>query len=715
VQMGLRGKVLTYLLVGGLAFGGITLAVANNILEQIKVELSRYAAERYVQYNREKTLGGIQADLALATKMADTDVLRRWMLNPRDVATADAAIKELRSLIRLYSTHETFVATKSTGGYYQIDAKALDIPDSAVLKPLNILSRDDKDDIWFFNTLAQKEPFNLNVDYNDKLKATKLWINVVAKNGNEPIGVVGTGIDISKFINEFVKTSEKGITGIYFNAEGAIQGHANTALIAQNAPVAMAEADKTIWNLFPRIGEQEQLRQAIAALGVNQEVTRTVTLTVDGQERIGAVAYIAPLKWYTLAILDHTAVTGSGHFAPILLTLALSLVAGAVLTFIASNRLILQPLRSITSATRRVTEGDYSARLSEDRRDEIGDLAVNFNRMASTLVETQRLAKSNIYKISTEMQSAQSFAELAQTFFTHVAPLIDLGQGSFYRLDNGTAQLLLCGGYGRIEGASPDAKIALGSGLVGQCAVERRMLCIESLPADYVGIGSVLLTATPCCLVLRPIMSSDHLLGVLELALLEPLDEAGTTVIDGLMPALAMCIEIIERTERMKRLLVAAQEQTEAMEAQQILIAEREALLKQILEDSPAAVTMVTERGEQLFANRRFADMLGLSSEAIKKRRSSEFWAEPENRSNFIAALKERGQVNDYEAKFRRDDGKEIWVLINTRWVKQEGQHLLLTWMYEITERKQAEDAMRKAQKNVEDTTKTESAPLAPT
>lgn len=695
MQMGLRGKVLTYLLVGGLAFGGITLAVVDNILGRIKVDLSSYAAERYVQYHREKTLGGIQADLALANKMADTDVLRRWMLNPRDATTADAAIKELRSLVRLYSTHEAFVATKSTGGFYLVNTKALENIEPAALKPLNILAKNDKDDIWFFNTLTQKEAFNLNVDYNEKLNVTKLWINVVAKDGNEPIGVVGTGIDISRFIDEFVKTSEKGITGIYFNAEGAIQGHANPALIAQNSPVEMAKADKTIWNLFPKITEQEQLREVIAALGTSQSATRAITLTVDGQQRVGAVAYIAPLKWYTLALLDQTSVAGSGYFTPILLILALSLVIGTILTFIISNRLIVQPLLKITSATCRVAEGDYSARLPEDRGDEIGNLAINFNRMASTLVESQRLAKSNISKIATELQRAQSFAELAQTFFTHVAPLIDLGQGSFYRVENGKSQLLLCGGYGRIEGASPDAEITFGSGLVGQCAIERRTLCIENPPADYVRISSVLAAAPPCCLVLHPIMSSDHLLGVLELALLKPLDEASTIVINGLMPVLAMCITIIERTEKMQRLLAATQEQAEALVAQQALITESEARLKQILEDSPAAVTMVTEGGEQLFTNRRLADMLGLSPEALKKRRSSEFWAQPEERSRFIAAMKEFGRVDDYEAKFRRDDGKEIWVLVNTRRVEQGGQRLLLTWMYEITERKQAEDAAK--------------------
>jgi two-component system sensor histidine kinase/response regulator len=135
--------------------------------------------------------------------------------------------------------------------------------------------------------------------------------------------------------------------------------------------------------------------------------------------------------------------------------------------------------------------------------------------------------------------------------------------------------------------------------------------------------------------------------------------------------------------------------------------------LKQILEDSPAAVTMVTEDGEQLFTNRRLADMLGVTPELLKTRRSSEFWANPQDRSTFIALMKEKGRVDDFEARFRRHDGKLIWVLLNTRWIIRDGKRNLLTWMYEITERKVAEEAMREAQQLAEDAAKTKSDFLA--
>ncbi|MDP1525315.1 MAG: response regulator [Rhodocyclaceae bacterium] len=717
MHWGLREKALAYLLAGGLAIGLLTFGMVNSVLDTIKHELAGYAAERYVQYHREKTLGGIQADLALALKMADTEVLRRWMRTPQNPDVAEAAIKELRSLTNLYSTHEAFVASKPTGLFYLINAKTLDIPDPLALKAVDTLVKGEDDDIWFFNTLAQSAPYNLNVDHNVKLGMTKLWINVVVKEGQVPLGVVGTGIDISKFINDFVKTHEKGITGLFINADGAIQGHVDETLIALNAPVGDVKKESTIWNLLPDATEQQQLRAAMENVLQGKRATEVISLTLDGKRQVAAIAYLAPLKWFTVAVLDQDAVAGTGHFKPITVILLLALLMAAALVFVLGNRAVVLPLRRIAAATHQLAEGDYSVRLPETRQDEVGDLAIAFNRMAATLVESQQLVKANSSAISTALQRAQTHGELAQVFFSHVAPLIHLGQGSFYRVAaevGADGRLLqLCGGYGRIEGMAPEANIDFGSGLLGQCAEDRRPIIIDHPPADYIRIGSVLGTATPVSIILQPVISTDKLLGVLELALLQPLDEAGTALIESLLPVIAMCLEIIARTERTQRLLEATKEQAEALEAQQAKITENEARLKQILEDSPAAVTMVSAEGEQVFANRRLADMLAIPLDQIMSRRSTGFWADPHDRTLFLKQMMETHRVDDYEARFRRDDGQEIWVLLNTRWIEQDGRRLLLTWMYEITARKQAEEVMRKAQQIAEDAAKTKSDFLA--
>ncbi len=713
--MGLRGKALTYMMVGGLLIGGLTLAVVSRIQDRSKSELTRQAAERYVLLHKERTLGAIQGDLALANKMADSEALRTWVLNPKNAAITPAAMRELASFLSMYSRKLAFLSSAAEMSFYYVDAKAMAAINKAPLKITETLSKDDPDDSWFFSTLAQPDAYVFNVDYNDTLKMMGLWINVVMKDAGKPIGVVGTGIDITQFIADFVKAQDAGVTAMFVTDDGVIQGHTDATLIALNAVAKDGiKKESILWNHLSQEEEKTRLREAMASVKSGNKSSAVLTLDLDGRKQVVALSYIAPLKWYNLAAFDDSATVGSGQTLPIMLLFLGAILAGGTLILVGGNRLIILPMKRIAEATQQVADGDYSVRLTEDRQDEIGELSTAFNRMAETLVDSERQIKSNISVISTELQRAESFEALARTLFTHIAPLIALGQGSYYRLTEGNRPTLqLCGGFAPIGEQVLEREIAPGSGLLGQCVLDQRLMIIDNPPPDYLKAGSALMTASPAAIVLVPIKSTSSLLGVLELATLKPFDDIGRALIDRLLPVLAMCMEIIARTERTQRLLEATKEQAEALETQQALISENEARLKQILEDSPAAVTMVSAEGEQVFANRRLADMLGVPLDQIKSRRSTQFWADPHDRTHFMQKMMTDHRVDDYEAKFRRDDGKEIWVLLNTRWVEQGNQRLLLSWMYEITERKQAEDAMRQAQQLAEDAAKTKSDFLA--
>ena len=327
-------------------------------------------------------------------------------------------------------------------------------------------------------------------------------------------------------------------------------------------------------------------------------------------------------------------------------------------------------------------------------------------------IEAQMKQASALAELAPKLQTASSFKELGQVLLSGLSHHVDIAQGSLYRSrENQT--LHLCGSYARPSGDVLPEQIGLGEGLVGQCALDVQPILIEKPSAGYLQVGSALSGGDPAAILILPVTNNNSLLGVVELAILHALDGDERRLIDSLLPMLALCMEILNRNEQTHTLLAATQEQAAALAAQQHINQENEARLRQILEDSPAAVTMVTEDGQQLFTNRRLADLLGVPADQLKKRLSSEFWANPEDRTRFVMAMKTLGRVDDYEAQFRRDDGRLIWVLLNTRWVEQGGQRLLLTWMYDINERKIAEEAMKQAQQLAEDAARTKSDFLA--
>jgi PAS domain S-box-containing protein len=374
------------------------------------------------------------------------------------------------------------------------------------------------------------------------------------------------------------------------------------------------------------------------------------------------------------------------------------LVALSILgSFLLIRTRMTQPLTQVNHALNQLAKGESQVDLpAVKRHDEIGEVVEALRKLTTVVGERERegYVSGLVASITADLQVAENFTQLSQALFAQMAPSFQLGFASFYKYDSASANLQACGGYAHHGDVNYAQKIALGEGLAGECAREQRTILIDNPPDNYLQAQSALVSIATRSVLLLPIVSNGQLLGIIELATLAPIDPRHHEVVEAILPVLAMRMEIIARTERTQRLLEATREQAEAMEAQQTLITENEARLKQILEDSPAAVTMATEEGEQLFTNRRVSDLLGIPPEQIKTRRSSEFWANAADRTGFIATMKTQGRVDDLEARFRRDDGKDIWVLLNSRWIEQDGRRLLLTWMYDITERKRAAEAI---------------------
>ncbi|MBS4098283.1 MAG: response regulator [Sulfuricella sp.] len=698
--VGLREKALALLAAGMVVVGGATLLLVQSLEERVKLDLTRSAAERYVQLHKEKTLGGIQGDLALARKMADSEALRAWVRNPHDAAVMPPAMRELASFLNAYSRHIAFLSSTSEMAFYFVDAKALAGGDKVPIKPTETLSRDDKDDGWFFETLAQPEPYIFNVDYNDTLKMTGLWINVVMKERGEAIGVVGTGIDLKQFIESFVKAQDAGVTAMYINDNGIIQGHADASLIALNAvDKDKVPARSLVWNHLSKAADREALQKAMAAVKSGGKTSDVVTLDIDGKRQVVAIAYIAPLKWYNLAAFDASASIGAHQALPILGVLLLALLGIGSLVLVLGNRMILAPLRQLAVGTHRIAEGDYEVRLEEKLNDEIGDVTRAFNLMAARLADSRRLMKSNLATISAELQRASSFAELSQTFFTSVAPLLELGQGSFYRLDGEHGCLRLCGGYAR-GGIDLDATITFGSGLVGQCALEQHAIAIDNPPADYLRIGSVLGAAPPRAILLLPLVSTHTLLGVIELASFRAFRDEDRTLLDDLLPVVAMCMEIIERNNRTQALLTATQEQKSKLEAS-------EKQVRFMLESSPVAVRVMNiESGKLLFANPSYARMFHAALNQMVGCDPRQFYQNPDDFEEISLRVNEGENLHNLPVGLRTLDGDDIWVLASYIHITYESAPCILGWFFDVTE-------MRRARELAEDATRMKSDFLA--
>lgn len=161
--------------------------------------------------------------------------------------------------------------------------------------------------------------------------------------------------------------------------------------------------------------------------------------------------------------------------------------------------------------------------------------------------EAAAARKASLAIVSMHMQQTPGVDDLARLFLSEARELLGMLQGVVYVISGDTAGALrLAASYGCESPMSPT--LLPGEGLLGQCAVERRVRVIDA-PADGIWkIRSGLGDTPPAALILAPIQINDLLLGVAEIALLKAPDAAIQEQFAEMASLLAMNLEIRRQT-----------------------------------------------------------------------------------------------------------------------------------------------------------------------
>lgn len=88
-----------------------------------------------------------------------------------------------------------------------------------------------------------------------------------------------------------------------------------------------------------------------------------------------------------------------------LLQVSVVALALAILLSFMLTRKVLRPLSDMNAVTRKIAAGDYMARVATASRDEVGQLAHAFNRMADSLDRVERLRRSMVVDLAHELRT----------------------------------------------------------------------------------------------------------------------------------------------------------------------------------------------------------------------------------------------------------------------------------------------------------------------
>lgn len=381
-RFGLRAKSMLALVLACLAASLPAGLVGWQMLENVRSHFGEAYARNFTLLKRQSILAPIARDLALSQRLAESEVTRQWLRDEGDPGKRALFFKEAETYRRGFRSRSYFVSSAASLGFWVND-------DHGAFRdePRYLLDPGRENSSWFFRTLRQSEPYNINVNDDPHVRGIQIWLNVLVRDGGKALGVTGTGLDLSAFIDDFIQTDEAGITPFIINAAGTIQAHRDQQLIAINQAGGQAVQGKTLAAHLATDAERTALARAMEKAQAQPDEVATLRIRLDGREQLLALAYIPELRWHVVTAVDLQAARVLDKNWLKTAAIALALLVGVLLLAFgyAVERLVLRPVARLRQSASALARGDFEVALPTPGRDELGDLSRAFQTMAGQI------------------------------------------------------------------------------------------------------------------------------------------------------------------------------------------------------------------------------------------------------------------------------------------------------------------------------------------
>ena len=413
------------LFVGIFILGSVVFILAMH--QNVRINTGHELAKSIV-IERIKLEASVNGEIALALKMATSPLIIQHFLNPADPDLRRIAFAEIGGYVESFKSKGAFWVSDvdkefyfDENNHYRIDA-------------------DDPDNYWYRMTLYETEKYNFNINYNAEMQKIMLWINApVFDSMHTPIGLVGTGIDLTEFVDSIYQSYTTDGSLYFFNSEGEITGARNTALITNKVTMDY-ELGYTGELIFEKATALEYGEYYI----------------FETSAGVIAVGKVPALGWYIAAIQPISIVSILGGSMTFLFLMMLAVVVLILFIFNLYIIQMLKPMNKMVDTLDHIAlDWDLTRRFHHHKQDEIGTLGEFFNLTFDKLRELFMSVKAKTVSLTDTGDELTSYLTITKkdidginTSMQHMrsqvleqSDKVNSAVGSMERINKGIAEL----------------------------------------------------------------------------------------------------------------------------------------------------------------------------------------------------------------------------------------------------------------------------------
>lgn len=372
-----------------IAFATVITGVFSYLIvkRQITGKLKRFDLMNLARYKAEQIDSRVSRNIQTSILIAQDPLLHSWFKSrEQNRYLHRMAMKRLLSVRHQTGYAQVFAANRLTGNFY-----------TGLRGKVDVMTRKDPDDSWFFDAIYSKKAYLLNIDSNRELGSTYIWVNAQMGDPLHPLGVAGIGDDFTGFSKLFSAVDQYGGRSWMFDKRGVLQ---------------IAEDERLIGRRIEKVFSPEiarRIKQLPGHAGVLEFENSA------GDDLFLAVAAVPQAGWNVVYEIPREAVTG------VLKAIAFNSMVGGlvsivfmVLVFFRGSRLILRPLRQLVNGFKEVSRGNLQYRLTRRSDDEFGELVSHFNVMSGHLQQYSMRMEAMVKDRTKQLVHSEKMASLGE-------------------------------------------------------------------------------------------------------------------------------------------------------------------------------------------------------------------------------------------------------------------------------------------------------------